>query len=151
MLSSLKSLFEDLLPDCPVSEDTDDLKRMASAALMIEVAMADDHFDDSEMAMLKEELQRQLSLSEQTVNGLVDSARQQQKAATSLFQFTQQINQCFEPSEKMELMVGLWKIAYADDNLDKYEEHLIRRIAELIHLPHTQFIKAKLLASSHSV
>jgi uncharacterized tellurite resistance protein B-like protein len=37
----------------------------------------------------------------------------------------------------------MWKVAYADGSVDKYEAHIIRRISDLIHLPNSQFVRAK--------
>ncbi len=40
----------------------------------------------------------------------------------------------------------IWKLAYADNELDVMEEHRIRRIAELINVDHSDFIRLKIQA-----
>lgn len=146
MLNGIKSLLTELLPETPVPEDAEALKQLAAAALMIEVATVDEHFDEREMATLQAELRSQFNLDPRALEQLVRSARSESHEATSLFQFTRCINAEFSNPEKLDLVIGMWRVAYADGELDKYEEHIIRRIAELIYLPHSQFIKAKKLA-----
>ena len=68
--------------------------------------------------------------------------------ATSLYEFTRYINHHLPPERKREVIFLLWQIAYADGQLDKYEDHLIRKVAELIHLPHQEFIQTKLQAKA---
>ena len=40
-------------------------------------------------------------------------------------------------------MTALWQVALADDYLDKYEESIIRKISDLIHLRHSEYIQCK--------
>ncbi|MBR9912405.1 MAG: TerB family tellurite resistance protein [Gammaproteobacteria bacterium] len=146
MLQGFKALLSELLPQTEPPADPDALRQLAAAALMIEVATIDEHFDAQELATLKAELQRQFAVDGQALDDMIALARSESRDATSLYQFTRCINDEFSNQEKLNLMTGMWRIAYADGQLDKYEEHLIRRIADLIHLPHSQFIRAKQLA-----
>lgn len=116
---------------------------LAASALMIEVATADQDFDNDELNTLLKVLSREFSLTPEQLDTLVLNAKSQSSQATSLYQFTRQVNDDCTHEEKYRLMLGLWQVAYADGSIDKYEEHIIRRIADLIHLPHTQFIRAK--------
>jgi uncharacterized tellurite resistance protein B-like protein len=74
---------------------------------------------------------------------LLDRAGSAREDATSLFEFTRLVNDHYGPDEKRDLVGAMWKVAYADGDLDKYEEHIIRRVAELIYLPHADFIRSK--------
>ena len=67
--------------------------------------------------------------------------------AVDLVQFTKIINQTCDPDQKRDILEGLWAIAYADNQLAPIEEHTIRRISDLLHVPHSHFIKAKLRVS----
>ncbi len=67
-----------------------------------------------------------------------------------MYGFTQLINQHCNPQEKFDLVTYMWRIAYADGDLDKYEEYIIRKVADLIHLGHGEFIRAKHAARSRS-
>ena len=117
---------------------------MASAALLVEVATIDQNFDAREWQVLQELLVHQCHLSAQEVDDFIKAAQQASRDSASLYDFTQKINRHFSYSEKIELVRNLWRIAYADGSLDKYEEHIIRRIADLIHLSHSDFIQAKI-------
>ena len=63
--------------------------------------------------------------------------------ATSLYQFTGQINDHLDQQQKQSLLESIWRVAFADGRIDKYEEHLIRRMADLLHLNHREFMQAR--------
>jgi uncharacterized tellurite resistance protein B-like protein len=46
----------------------------------------------------------------------------------------------------MKLVENMWRVAFSDQKLDKYEEALIRKVADLIYVSHQDFIKTKLAA-----
>ena len=119
---------------------------MAAAALLIEVMAADDEFQRQEQAAVEQLLMQSLQLSAGEAADLTKEAMQHHDAAHDLFQLTKRINDDYDPEQKKQLIVAMWKVAYADGNLDRYEDHIIRRIAELLYVPHSQFIHAKLAA-----
>ncbi len=118
-------------------------KQLAVAALLIEVATADHVMDNVELEALIKLLERKFSLPHEQLMELADLAKAEAADATSIYQFTQLINNECTPPEKFELIKGMWEIAYADDQLDKYEEYVIRKVADLIHVSHSDFIRAK--------
>ena len=75
---------------------------------------------------------------------MVELAENQAKEATSLYEFTSLINSDYDYSQKVGLIENMWRIAFSDNNLDKYEDHLIRKISDLIYVSHSDFIRAKL-------
>ncbi len=117
---------------------------LAAAALMLEVATVDQNLDEREVNAVLKRLQQHLQLPEKTTHTLLDLAKEQQSKATSLYQFTHLINEHFSEEEKYSLIVDMWSVAYADNDIDKYEEYIIRRVAELIYVPHADFIRAKI-------
>jgi uncharacterized tellurite resistance protein B-like protein len=118
-------------------------KQLAVAALLVEVAMADHQFSDQELDSLSHSLQQKYLLSPNEVSDLISLAKSESNHATSLHQFTQIINQYCDNTEKFNLVKAMWEMAFADGNLDKYEDYLIRKVADLIYLPHAEFIRAK--------
>ena len=144
MIKSLLSLFE--LPDAQSEDDTQHQLRLAAAALLIETARADFTQDTAEEAALAELLRRELKLSADEVKELLALASQRVDESTSLYEFTRVINDHYTPQQKLQLISAMWVVAYADGNLDKYEEHLIRRVAELTYVAHEDYIRAKLRA-----
>lgn len=122
---------------------SDHQKQLAVAALLVEVAMADHQFSAVELRNLGIILERKFSLSQDELAELINLAKSETNHATSLHQFTQLINHYCTVEEKFKLMKAMWEMAYADGELDKYEDYIIRKVADLIYVPHTEFIRAK--------
>ena len=116
----------------------------ACSALLIEVAYADKIFDESEIISLKESLKETYNIDEQIIDELISDANKTIDESTSLYEYTRVVNDEFDYPDKLELLSRIWKLAFADGNLDKYEDHLIRKISDLIHISHSDFIKIKL-------
>ena len=83
-------------------------------------------------------------IDEIEIDELILDASQSVQESTSLYGYTRIVNDEFSYDEKLNLLKNLWKIAYADGNLDKYEEHLLRKISDLIHISHSDYINIKL-------
>ena len=143
MLAKLKALLGSDFAEADTGKDADKL-RLACAAMMVEVATIDSHFDASESKSLVASLKQQFQLSGADAEELVTYAENARHEATSLHEFTREINLHCDPAAKFELIKGMWSVAYADGHLDKYEEHIIRRAADLLHIGHSDFIRAKL-------
>jgi uncharacterized tellurite resistance protein B-like protein len=150
MIDAIKRFFSDSL-DSQQQPHSDQQKHLAAAALMIEIATIDEHFSDTERETLRHELQSQYQIDDKTIHTLMELAEQEHHQATSHYQFTQLINDSFSNHEKFDLLVSMWRIAYADNQLDKYEEYMVRKLSELLHLPHSSFIKAKQKAREKQV
>ncbi len=116
----------------------------ACSALLIEVAYADRVFDESEIISLKESLKETYKLDDEIIDELILDAKKTVDESTSLYEYTRVVNDEFTYSDKLELLSRIWKLAFADGNLDKYEDHIIRKISDLIHVSHSDFIKIKL-------
>tara|TARA_B000000477_G_C6039004_1_gene205152 strand:- start:337 stop:789 length:453 start_codon:yes stop_codon:yes gene_type:complete len=116
----------------------------ACSALLIEVAYADKVFDESEINSLRESLKETYDIDEEIINELISDAKKTIDESTSLYEYTRVVNDEFDYADKLELLSRIWKLAFADGNLDKYEDHLIRKISDLIHISHSDFIKIKL-------
>jgi uncharacterized tellurite resistance protein B-like protein len=146
MLTQLKSLFDNLVetPTGQTATLSADELQLATAALLVEVATIDQQFDKTEANALQDILSNRFNLTKETLDALIDNAKEASNEASSLFQFTKLINQHCDDDEKYKLACELWTVAYADGVLDKHEEHIVRRIADLIHLRHSDFIRSKL-------
>ena len=68
-------------------------------------------------------------------------------AATCLFEFTRAVNELATVDQKRALLSMMWRVAMADNVLNRYEEHVIRKVADLLYLPHSDFMLAKRDAS----
>lgn len=147
MIKSIKIFFEKNLaePDKEESQASIVSKtELACAALMIEVMNSDHELDARETEEFVQVLQQSLNIEQQDIDELVELAKEEARQATSLYEFTKLINDNYEYPQKLLLIENMWRIAFSDEKLDKYEDHLIRKIAELIYVSHSDFIRAKL-------
>tara|TARA_B100001250_G_scaffold282792_1_gene244980 strand:+ start:1414 stop:1878 length:465 start_codon:yes stop_codon:yes gene_type:complete len=123
----------------------------ACASLLIEAAFADKIFSETEVDSLKFTLVNKFDFNENDVNQLIEEAENIVEESTSLYEHTRLINDKSSYEDKLRLINSLWKIAYADNEIDKYEDHLIRKISNLLHVSHKDFIseKIKVKESNH--
>ena len=114
------------------------------AALLVEVLRADYDVAPQERQQVVVSVSRLLRLDATVSAALVQEAERHIDKSHDLYQFTSQLNRAWSEDEKLQLLEALWRVAAADETVHKYEEHLIRRIADLIHVPHAAFIGTKL-------
>lgn len=139
MIQVLKQLFQQSIP-----QQAPQLSyQRAVAGLLMEVMFADHHIAPEEEISIKTFLKEATDLGDD-VDVLYEEAKQGFDEATDLYQFTKVINADASHLQKFELVKGLWHVAYADGDLDAHEDHRIRRISELLFMPHSEFIQAKL-------
>ena len=119
---------------------------MAAAALMLEVTWADHETDELEIERSAALLETLFNLDRQSASQLIDDARERLQHNVGVQSYTRHLNEALEESEKFDVVIALWRIAHASDGVDRFEEHTIRRIADLLYLSHDRFIQAKLLA-----
>jgi uncharacterized tellurite resistance protein B-like protein len=117
--------------------------RLATAALLVEVTRADFEVDGQERAAVRQALEDLFGLGAQALDELVRLAEQEADEATSLFQFTRLIDRQFPYPRKVAVVERLWQVAFADARKDSHEEHLVRKVADLLHVSHTDFIRAR--------
>lgn len=145
MLGLLKSLFERRMD--PAAASAGGAMRpfeLAGAALMVELMRSDQQLDPREQDEFIRVLRQTFGLEQHDIEEIRTLAARQAEDATSLFEFTRLVNDHYCYKDKVTLIENLWRLAFADQRLDKYEEGLIRRVADLIHVSHGDFIQAKL-------
>ena len=141
MINKIKEFFNKKTEEA--EDNSHSVLNIATAALLIEVMTIDGNMDQEEMDSVKSNLSTILELSDDEIQELIDLSQEEVSDATSLYQFTKEINSNFELQQKLDLMTALWQVALADDYLDKYEESILRKIADLIHLRHSEYIECK--------
>jgi len=145
MLKQINLFFEQYiaLPLPDQSEEKEEDLHFACAALFIEMMYTDDKVHPQEQDVILNHIKDNFSLSDEQANSLITLATQERKQTTDYYQFTSLINKEFTQQQKIKLIKTLWQIAYADGELDMYEEHMVRKMADLLHVPHIEFLKAK--------
>jgi uncharacterized tellurite resistance protein B-like protein len=146
MIASIKRFFDLNLAAVAKTSNPADQERayqLATAALLIEMTRADHEVKSIEREAVTEAMQRAFELDASQTAELLTLAEQDANEATSLFEFTRLINKHFDAEQKQHFVELLWHVALADGEIDKYEDHLVRKVADLIHVPHLSFIRAK--------
>ena len=144
MLKKIRSIFTKTSEEVSEKEQVTQKIDKTCAALIIEGALADKVFDESEVTLLKEMLLKAYTLEAEDIQDLIENAEKTVEESTSLYGYTREVNDNFDYESKLNLIDQLWRIAFADGHLDKYEEHVVRKIADLIHISHNDFIHSKL-------
>ena len=148
MISKIKGFFaKNVLEaeDAAVKKE-----QLAAAALLVEVMVIDGNLDEQELTSISQTLCQILALSSEQVDELIRLSRDEVAEATSLYQFTREINTHFNAEQKMNLLTAMWRVAFADGYLDKHEESIIRRVADLLHILHSDYIRCKLAARDNN-
>lgn len=116
---------------------------MACAVLLCEVMRADHELDQQEQIELQELLSARFNLPANEIKALIAQALQKSNESNDLYFYTSLINKRFNINEKQHLVAMLWKLAQADGNISAIESHIIRKIADLLHLRHSEYIATK--------
>lgn len=123
--------------------DREHALHLATAVLLIEVARADFEEDVIEDRAIVELLEAHLSLSRDEIELLVEEARDEADHAASLQAFTRDLHEALSVDEKLQIVEMLWRVALADQVLDKHEDHLVRKIAGLLYVSHSDLIRLR--------
>ncbi len=127
------------------TEEKDDAHRVriATAALLLEMTRADFSLQNGELARSEEALVETFEIEALEARDLLQEAETASREAIEVFQFTRILDREFSPIEKVAVIERLWFVALADHHLDEQEEYLVRKVANLLHVPHPDFIAAK--------
>ncbi|WED28032.1 TerB family tellurite resistance protein [Vibrio sp. DW001] len=143
MFKSIKSIFKELLEGNDLSGNTISDPDLAIASLLCEVAAADSQVADDEEKAKLVLLMHLLDIDEQKAKSLIEQAKESIKQAVSLYDFTTQLRE-LEQSARFDLVKAMWEVANADGYIDPQEDAVIRKVAELLYVDHSEFIRAKL-------
>lgn len=146
MIAAIRTFLRGFpLPPPDQDPDGEYSLRLAVALLLLDVARADMEISAEERQVARQLLERFFPVSPDQAQALVDAAQQQAEHATSLYPFTSLINRECDLEERTRVVGMLWKVSCADGRLDAHEEHLVRKIADLLYVPHSRFIQEKLV------
>lgn len=150
MIKAIKQFFQEHIG--PIEEQAQDAEhrlQVATAALLVEIARADFQIENQELEQIAVALKDKFQLSKEEVADLIDLATQEARQAISYYDFTSLINKEFSFDQKVKVIELMWQVAYADGYLQKYEEAMIRKIADLLYIPHSDFIATKHKVKPH--
>lgn len=142
MFDAIKQFFDTHLGS-EATEDPQHRLRLATAALLLEMTRVDDEVKIEEREAVMRGVAKAFDLSEDETAELVALAEEEVQNATCYHEFTRLINEGFSREQKILVVELLWEVAFADAELQKYEEHLVRKLSDLLYVPHGEFIQAK--------
>ena len=148
MLKSIREFFERNLAadgDGPPARHTIEL---ATAALLIEVVRCDAGITEAERQSVQSAVREKFGLVPEEAETLIRLAEEEVAQAHDLFQFTSLVNRHFTQEQKQRVLELMWRAALADARISAHENHVLRRIAELLHVPHGDYIAAKTRAQA---
>ncbi|TVP57215.1 MAG: TerB family tellurite resistance protein [Halomonadaceae bacterium] len=146
MIERLKRFLETHLEgsaNAALDQDNGHQLAVAATALMLQVAQVDAQEDEQEIALILQLAGKVHDLTEKELQDLLAIAREKTLDATSMYEFTRVINDRCQHQERLQLVVSLWQVALADHEIHKYEEHLIRRVADLLYLTPAEFVQCR--------
>ena len=116
---------------------------LATAVLLVEVSYADFEIEKIELEWAEKRLVKLYQLPPEEASRIIKDALAEHTDATSMYPWTKILNDQMKAGDKEKLLEGLWKVAYADGKLDPHEENRIRRLSDLLYMPHSVFIRTK--------
>jgi len=145
MIGLLKNIFtNELKNDLALNIDRPHKLHIATCALLLEMAKIDGEFNDSERQDIVAIFKNKYHLTADEISCLIEASEEELEKSIDLWRFTNQINKNYSPDEKIQIIETVWQIAYSDGKLDKHEDYLIHKLAELLNISHKHLIETKL-------
>jgi len=143
LIESLLQLFQKPSTEEPEADSAERLQ-VATCALLVEMAQSDDDFSDLERERIVQLLHERFGLSRERAEEVIALAQEELDGSVQLWRFTRLINRNFSNDEKEKVIEMVWRVIVADGKIDRYENHLVHRLAKLLNLTHRQLINAKI-------
>ena len=152
VIEAIRRFFQDNVaePAARSAPDREHALRLAAAALLFEVVRADADVKPEERTVMRTAIQSAFGLADAEAQELMHLAEEESRGASSLFEFTRLVDEGFSAEQKKRLVELLWMVSFADTEKHADEERLVRQIAGLLHVPHPDFIDAKIRARSRT-
>ena len=144
MFSNIKALFLKTDSQHTLEFDDEDIVPIAAAMVLLEVAWADHILQPEEQELIESALIQLYDIDHLQASRILKQAESEHVQSTDLHRFTKTLNEKLELDEKKTLLTHLWRMNNLESASFHYEEYMIRKIADLLHLRHSEFIKAKL-------
>lgn len=146
MLTAIREFFDAHIGKPASERDARHAIELATAALLVEVGRLDTEIDAAERAAMLRAVRDKFGLSGAEAETLIGLAETEAREATDYYQFTSLINRHFSQEQRQRVIELMWQVAYADAALSAHEQHVVRKIAGLLYVPHSAYIAAKLRA-----
>jgi uncharacterized tellurite resistance protein B-like protein len=132
MFERINKFFEDRLHQAETTPDGFDHKHIAAAALLVEVARKDGHFDAAEHDVIVKLLKTHFKLPQDQADALLAVAERRERLVMHNWIFYEHIKRGFSEADRREIIGDLWSLAFSDKGLHRFESTLIETIAQQI-------------------
>ena len=139
---SLRDILHGRNDDRSAVDDANALPR-AAAVLLLEMSVTDAGGDAEERLVIERAIREHFGLPAEELDALIAEASRLQDESVSLHEYTHRLRTGMSSEQRGDLVGWLWKVALADGELGRHEEHLVRRLADLLGVPHREFIRRK--------
>lgn len=146
MLDAIRDFFDKHMAVSAAPDSGRHTIEVATAALLVEVVRMDGDIEPAERDAVLQAVHANFGLSGAEADALIRLAEQEARQASDLYQFTSLLNRSFSAEQKEQVIEHLWRVAFADAQLSAWEQHLVRKVADLLYVPHSAYIAAKLRA-----
>jgi uncharacterized tellurite resistance protein B-like protein len=145
MLRTLNELLRNLIEPQPSGETapSEHALQLATAVLLVEVMRTDTRIAPEERNTVLDALREKFALRDDELARLLELAEAESDEASDFYRFTSQINKGFSIESKVRIVEYLWQVALADGHLSHHENHLMRKLGDLLHIPHADYVAAK--------
>ncbi len=143
MLNSLKSFFQDKVAPGQTGDDADRLQ-VATCALLLEAAHADDVFSAAELKTIMALVGRRFNLTDEQTTELLHVADAERQRSGDLYQFARLVNESFSRERKLAVVELLWQVVYSDGVLEAHEDALMHKMGTLLGIRHEELMALKL-------
>lgn len=151
MIDAINNFFrKQMSPDDTGKIDAEHRLRIATCALLLEVAHADEDFSSNELTTVRDLVRREFQLSGAEVDELIALADSERQLSTDLYQFTRLIAANYSRPQKLTVLESLWRVVYSDGQLEAHEDALMHKLAKLLGLKHNEMIALKLRVKAQS-
>ena len=142
----IKRLYKIISQREQAANTVDDARalQLATAALLMEVASADFEISESERETVRRLVEENYGVTANEAAEIAARAEKDSRHVTSLYPFTQMIKDGCSMEDRIEIVNMLWQVTAADGAIDAHETHLVRKIADLLYVPHSEFIRTRL-------
>ena len=143
MISTLKGFFNQLVDSGAQDKTAGKTLQIATAALLVEMMRTDNHIAAEESALIEKTLREHFSLEAGELGDLLKLADAEARQAVGYYPFTSLINKQCSLEQKVRIVENMWHVAMSDGHISAHENHLMRKIADLLYVGHADYIAAK--------
>jgi len=144
ILAKLRALIDGFAPSPEMRAQREaQALQGACCGLLMEVARLDSAAAERKRAAVSQAMREEFGIANEELAPMIASAARPENRLTSYFSPVALINQGYAPEQKAQFIERLWRVAIADGDIDMYEDQLVRKLADLLYVPHADFILAK--------